>query len=230
MNMIKSSFLEISTNHEGSNYIVENYNTILNKLKVYGEDIKREDLLHDCYCSMLKKENNGNGFDPAKGALGDSQISVEQYVYGTLSKYAKNTIYKNSVVQKMGCKSHTAFVIAASSDAGSSEERDSYSNLNRFEKAYIMADCSADFESLEEVASIKEQLEYCLSFDEIACCNLKMLLRNLDTVMANELGAGLFDGLRKVMEYHNEFKEAFTSVLDFRKLHREQFDLVMAQV
>lgn len=230
MQMIKSSFLEVETNHLGSKFIEEHYNEILNKLKVYGDDIKREDMLHDCYCSMLKKENNGCGFDAEKGELKDSEITVAQYVYGTLAKYAKNVIYKNSVVQKMGSKAYTSFVIAASADSNSSEERDSYSSLNKFERAYIMAECSADYESFEEVQSIREQLEYCIGFDEITGCNIKMLLLNLDKIMSSNTGAGLFDTMKKQLEFHDEFRDAFTSVLNFRQANREQFDAILCQI
>lgn len=99
--------IEPKTNHEASDYVISNYNTL--KAIIRRCDIKEEkaeDLLHDVFISLVESEQNGNGFDMEYGNNridGKDDIcnimDVEQFVIGRIKLYAKNPKYRTDIVE-----------------------------------------------------------------------------------------------------------------------------------
>lgn len=103
-----SAFLkEPEVNREASNYIINNYPTligIIKKLEI--KDEKAQDLLHDVFISIVQSENNGEGFDmefgthvASDGTLEVNLMDVSQFVIGRIRLYAKNAKYRTDIVE-----------------------------------------------------------------------------------------------------------------------------------
>jgi hypothetical protein len=88
---------------DASNYMVENYSEIVKKIENMGIKEKANDLLHDMFISMVEAEDNGEGFDMEYGIKNSENgtvMDVAQFVYGRAKLYAKNTKYRNDVIER----------------------------------------------------------------------------------------------------------------------------------
>lgn len=224
----KVAIMEPEINHEASEFLVNNYEEMFVQAKKMGitED-KAFDLVHDVYVSLVKGENNGEGYDSSHGGDGSS-ISVAQFVYGRMKKYAKNAKYRTDIVQKLaGSQKGQAYscdIIASSSLTDDLDAMDS------FQKAFAMAGTYDDLETIEDELSVKELMEYCVGFDSIVGIRMDMLFKNMSILRNPDIDKSFFSKLTDAIQYHNEFGEAFHTVVDFYAKHTDRFEYLAATI
>lgn len=97
--------IEPEINNDASDYIVNNYNTLIEIIKKLNiKDEKAHDLLHDVFVSIVEAENDGNGFDMEywNKTNDEQQVSlmcVQQFVIGRIKQYAKNAKYRTDIIE-----------------------------------------------------------------------------------------------------------------------------------
>lgn len=215
----RAQFLEPTINKEASSYIENNYNEILIQAKKMGvHEDKVGDLVNDVYFSIVQAENEGNGYDFNKGENGTG-ILVEQFVYGRISRYAKNIKYRTDIVEKVG---KAGFVISSSSSS-----EDEIDQLSSFQKAFALASKYDDLDFVDEELSIREIISYCLSFDSQVNMSMSALFRNIDILGNMEINKSLFDPLKAVISENREFAEAFRNAIEFSMKDKLSFERIL---
>lgn len=222
MNKMCATFKEPVKNNKASRFITDNYDMLVKMIRGMGVNSKCEDLLHDAYIVILKKERDGLGYSEDYG----DGITVGKYVIGTLKKYSKNKKYSDTYVdKKVGKNGDSYMVIAASYD-----EEDEYDTLSKFQEAYKNADCLEDYEDIEAMESMREQIEYCLSFSSEDVFSMRTLFEKMDIIVSLKLDKDIFVDLKRVLDYNDELKETFMSMLRFRERNRAAFDMMLQQI
>lgn len=227
------TLLEPNVNHLASEYMTEHYEEILGSVRKFvGIDInKSEDLVHDVFLSIIQSELEGEGYSISKSNDGDV-ITVREFVYGRLKGYSKNKNYARE-----GCDKHTSKkmvkgnavsvvdfdIIPASSD-GDPESMDSIQRAYSNASSYDMS-----IESIDSEMSLRQDIKFCLEFNDVVGFNLINLFRNID-VFSTNFDNSILDGLREKMKYHNEFGDALVNVLLCAKDHRSVYDQVLATI
>jgi hypothetical protein len=209
-------FLEKRLNEEASRYIEENYEKIAEDIRRNGWVVKgREyDLLNDVYESILRAERNGEGYDPNMGKHG--YITVSEFVHARLKGYAKNGKYRSY---------DESFVSEVPASYSEGEEVE---DLDSFQKAYAMASEVDDLESIDEEVSLRENIEYCLEFNDHVGFDMMNLFKNIDLFKTN-FNSSIFNRLKLVVKHHDEFGEALRQVLSFASKNRERFEKILAE-
>lgn len=210
-------FLEPEINREASDYISNNYTYIVNQVKKMGvHEDKAEDLVNDVFISIVESENDGLGY---QSEIEESNIIlVEQFVFGRLKGYSKNVKYRTDVVQ-----ANKSFGVIASSSSLSGE----VDELDSFQKAYVLAECYDDLESIEDELSLRENIEYCITFDSELKLSMLALLKNVDSLNNLNINKTLFNPLKKLISTNKEFADALIDVLEFSKNNKLAFNRVL---
>lgn len=210
-------FLEGNINNLASEYIEDNYEKILRDIKKnkWAANGKEADLLNDVYVSIIEGERNGEGYDPERGRYG--YITVEEFVYSRIKGYSKNRKYHDSNIVVNG-----NLEVAASSDGEEVED------LDGFQKAYALAAEADDLETVEEEISLKQNIEYCIEFNDQIGFDILNLFKNLDLFM-NNFNNSIFNRLKQVVKYHDELGEALRQVLSYASKNREKFLKILAE-
>lgn len=218
-----TNFLEPEINREASQFVVDNYEAlkkdVIIKFRIPQE--KSEDLLNDVYISLVETENEGNGFNMNRSNKGDC-IMVSQFVYGRIKGYSENIRYRTDVVES-GRGGGRAYA-ASGGDSGDFKELDS------LQVSYALARTYDDIEEIEDELSIKENIEYCLQFDNIIGLKMNLLLKNIDILVGNNIHKSLLEKLKNATIIHDEFGEAFKNVIQYAIRNRAKFDSIVSSV
>lgn len=187
---------EPNRNNLASTYMSENMNSLIkyiNKLKVTSP----EDLFQDVFLSILKSEEKGEGYNQE---YGDGTITVAQFVYGRIERYAKNKKFSDNKCE-----------VAASTSSEEVEDMDS------FQKAFAMASVSDTTDDVDEYLSIRDELEYCVSICDFYNINIRHIVRNMQEIV----GAGAkalkvaVANISDIVGKDRDFGEVLWSVLNF---------------
>lgn len=229
--MERARFLEPVVNREASTYITDNYDTIVSQIAKMGiHEDKVFDLLHDVYYSIVQAEDEGNGYDMSK-AKTDDLILVAHFVYGRIKGYTKNSRYRTDVTESYTKKSKyetetdkktIKLNVVASSSGGQD-----FDTMDSFQKAYATASSFDDIIGVEDEMSVRENIEFCLGFDSIIDMSMLALLRNIDVLANCEIHKSLFDSLKYALKIHDEFAEAFKSIIEYSMKNRSSFDKIV---
>lgn len=264
---IGAYIVEPVVNHEASDYIINNYNALINIIKSYN--IKAEkagDLLHDVYISIVDSENNGMGFNMEYGSTldkpNDSIINVEQFVIGRINGYSKNMKYSTDVIEatkgyvnqqdvvydkvlnndgtvkevKRKVETHKVQIMMTSNAASYNDGVDVDSNNDNFQKAYATAFTSDSTDDLDDLYSVREQIDYCIDVCNLHGVNILNIFKNIDE-LANMLGDyskkkktsdGVFSKLSKIVEYNDELANSVMDILRFSSANKSIFEEIIA--
>lgn len=231
-----TSLVEPSVNHEASMYIVDNLSSITGQArKMVGVDPdKVDDLVQDLIESILRSEERGEGYNSEYSANGNF-ITVADFVYGRLKLYSKNARY-----QKGACERHTStrhsngksistvdFEVLSASSSGDTD----FDSMSGIQKAYATAHSYDDgIESVDTMVSLRQDIEFCVSFDEVVGMSFMNLFKNIDIFSTLSFEDGLFDRLRMALKKHDELAEALHNVLAASANDRCAFDAVLAGI
>lgn len=225
-------------NREASEYIGSNYQRLISYIigKGITED-KAYELLQDVILSIIKDEQNGEGFNPHHFG-GD--MTVAAFVYGRISGYCKNKKYSNeysevgssATVDKHGNKTRRSVVIVPASF----DERDDSEDKDKYRLALMNASKYDNTEDIEEEMSIREQIDYCVDICEIRGIDILNVLKNISALamMASSISsdtymAETFTKIREIGNEHDEFREAFGQVVKFAGENALLYNKVMAE-
>lgn len=210
---LKARFIEPETTKDGSRFITDNYDEIVIQVRKMGvQQDMVHDVIADVYISIVNDEEDGEGYDPNKGT------TLEEYVYGRLKGYSKNAKYRTDFEALKG--GGYAYSSTPSSD--------DLENLDSFQKAYATAGTYDEIENVENMMDIREQIDYCLSFESIVGMSIIGLLKNLDKLNSELVNRTLFENVKDAVKYHDEFGDALKSVIEFSMRQKSAFDAVIA--
>lgn len=225
---MQACWMDPRYNDEASKFIAENLSTIRVQARKMGVDPEKvDDLVSDVWVSIRSAELNGEGYDISYSNE-DDIITVEEFVYGRIKGYSRNVKYHSGVMEKRLNRSDitkSIEVIPASFD-----ETTELDNLNGFQKAYAMAASYDNLDSVEAELSLRNNIEYCLSFDEEVGFSILNLFKNIHMFSDGGFNNSLFDNFKAALKYHDEFCIAFKEVMEVALNNKGAFDAVVQSI
>ncbi len=232
-----------------SEYLVNNYERL--KRIVLSKGIKLEkayDLLNDVYVSLVEDERNNKGYDESYSKNSMSGITLEQFVTGRVNLYTMNYVYRTDsceegtikVVSVEKCRDINGRLVSSKKNkvmkvvcrAASSYESEDEDGMSEFQIAYRNANSANDeIGRIDANESIREQIDYCIdicSKYDIAICSM---FKNLDKIagIMSSAKETVFDRLREVVKYNDEFGNVLKDVLEYSSEHRDIFERIIAE-
>lgn len=226
----ETKMFDLSTNTLATDYMARNIDRLYSFARTLQIDkSKAEDLVQDVLESILKAEKSGDGYQFSSDKA--TMITVGEFVKGRIKGYAKNKRYYVSEVSSIG---HGETVITC---AATPEETGDMDEMNAFRKQ--MKNASYEFDgygNIENSESLREQLLFIESMDELHDFGIMKLLKNMD--MFDKLLVGvkshkyesMFDKVKQAVMTHTDLGEALQAVLEFAKDDRVRFESVLATI
>lgn len=209
---LKAVIVEPVMNNQGSEYIQDNYNVLLDFIRHHNVVEKAEDLLHDVFLSVLDDEHNGHGFDPNYKCENEDDVrTVESYVLGRLKLYCKNAKYSTNYVETARIKrrgNNDKYFESLLDDSGklslglvskvrhedknsdaitvttsaASWSTDNSGTNDEFQTAYSMAMVVDDTDDITDLLSLREEIDYCIDVGELHGVQVLNLFKNIDII------------------------------------------------
>lgn len=199
MNRLK----EIEINTEATDYIEENYSYVLLSttkmaLRQYsGCNIAVEDLLHDLYEKLSIKEKLGRGYCTSRN------ITVEQFVFGSIQKYMKNAKYRGQVK-----KTSKGEVVYAEYCESHSED---------MEKLYnFAADMKDEISDIESRLDMSEEIYHCLRAGTRAGVDMPELIKN-SHLFNGKRAKNIMPIIKRMID--SDGLSTLASILEYRKIN-----------
>lgn len=229
-------FQNAEINNEASRYIEENFDKLVKWAHYKTKEPvdmfdKALNLVEDVYISIKEAENNGNGYSLEKSNDGDI-VTVEQFVYGRLEGYSKNIRYRFmpgvSEYRRVGTdkNSDNIFSVTCASSNGDEEAE----NLSAIQLAFNNAPAYDDIIESDIDVSLRQNIDFCLEFRSRTSIDILRIFNNIEHLAKYELDPQMFSSLRKLMNYHEDLKEAFIQVMEASRNNRQHFMSVLAKV
>jgi len=210
--------LEPNLNREASDYIMDNYQSLLMVIRAEGiKDEKAYDLLHDVYLSIYEAEDNGEGFDPN---YGDGVMDVSNFVKGRVRRYASNKKYRTDImetvtdtiieteviesiatdiqgrpIKRKGKNKTVREVVKRKREITVNVYQASFGGMDEedkndsFQTAYAMASVSDSTDDIAEALSLREQIDTCIDICEMHKFNILNVFKHMD-LLASMLATG----------------------------------------
>lgn len=188
---------EVEINHEASNFISRNYNTVVAwaKAAVRGSScgVDYQDAVNDLYARILENELDGRGFDPSKG------IPVEAYIQSMVKLYVKNSKYLSATSYVKGKNAADTVTISSLDqleDARSDSEEFYDSGL---EKQLAKIASGDDFTLLvNDRVMIDEYVRKVIEYEKTTGCKIrKIVLGEFDIDSHERVLKALFSEMPK---------------------------------
>ncbi len=231
---INNVMKELDTNHLATDFIAENYdNMILAAKKMGVNPDMAHDIVHDVYMSIQKNEENGEGYNPNKGNIGE-YISVEEFVYGRLKGYSLNKKYRSISDELIKArpenydevlKGNKNIIVEIPSCSSAIE----FEDMTFYQKAYESAANYDDLDSIDLELSVTEELEYCLTFESNIKMNLRFFLKNLHNIATMNIDTSVFKELKN-MGSNTEFVDSLRSLVDYAKASPDKYEALVAGI
>lgn len=215
-----------------SEYISKNFK----KLVAYVRSIdavdknKCEDLVNDVAVSILRGEQFGEGYKMCYMTNEhDTPISVEQFVFGRIKKYANNRKYRKATTSKiMERTTERINLIPADSNT---EDLDL---MTREQKAYALASTEVhELDDVDSKESIDEEIDYLLSLDGETGGRLSRLLFKLDDlkqfIKNNANCDSNISDVFRVVNCSDDVKEALTDVIMYSRGREDEISRKVAE-
>lgn len=199
-------------NKVATEFVEENYDQLVKVAGYMGVDPEKvHDIVHDVYVSLRNSEDNGEGYDETCGNK-DGCISVSEFVYGRMKKYAMNKKYKSN--------SFSSTEVSASSNG--EDVRD----MNAAQVVLSTAQAYDPIASLDEDMSICEEIEALVTFASNTSLNIRFILKNISSLANMDFDVSLLSDLRAFLK-NEEHSELFTSVVTYAGINPVKYrDLV----
>ena len=210
MNKVRDIVIE----RDATDYIKDNYSYIINATNRMacrnfpGVHIQVEDIVHDVYLSLDKDEKMGRGF-----AL-DRNIELEQFVFGRIQKYMKNTKYRGITrrVNKTG-------VVYEERNESSSED---------LSLVYMSAaDMKDEIAGAENCLDMSEEIYNCLRAGKSASIDIKTLITNSD-MFATTMAKNVMPIVKKLLD--KDGLMSLINILEYRKQNSGLVDVLVERM
>lgn len=226
---MENTMVEPDVNRLATDFIATNYEKLLIASRKMGvREEKCHDIVHDVLESVMRCENNGAGYNPNKGNIGE-YISLEEFVYGRLKKYSLNKKYrvneKSIKEYDKALKGNKNVVIELPSSCWDEH----IENLTFYQKAYATAPSYDDLEKVELELSVGEELEYCLTFENQLNMNLRYFLKNISKIATMDIEVSVFQELRKLAN-NSDFIEAIRTLIEYAKGSPEKYEALVSNI
>lgn len=228
---MKNTMLEPEVNTMATDFVINHYEDLVTAArKMCVATDMCNDIVHDVYVSLLKSEQNGEGYNPNKGNVG-LYISLEEFVYGRLKKYSLNKKYR---VQngKDNVKEYEQILKGNKSaimEIPSSCQTEDIEDMAFYQKAYVSAASYDDLEKVELELSVGEELEYCLTFENQLNMNLRYFLKNISKIASMSIEVSVFQELRKLAN-NSDFIEAIKTLIEYAKDSPEKYEALVSNI
>lgn len=208
--------LRDKSNNIATSYIENHYQEMIAAaLKMGISEDKAEDLVHDVYISLIRSEDNGDGYTIRKKENG-TVITVEQFVYGRLKGYSKNIRYKNGRFNN--------FEIPASNNGHRQEE------LNSIQLAYENTSTGTDeIEESDLRISVLSQIEYLKKFTECGV-NMNFVLHHLRELSYSSVDLTLFEAVKIIVRNNKQFADALSDTFKFAGRCPDQYNMMLSRI
>lgn len=226
--------IEPEINHLASTYAAEHLKELVNEARKCPEvdPSKIEDLVQDLIESLLKSEEAGKGYSIDYSNNG-SVITVAEFVFGRLKRYAMNTKYKvisERHTSNKNINGENKAVVDFEIHYASYDEGADIDQLSSMQRAYAMAKSyDSDIEEVDNRISLRQNIELCLGFNDVVGFNLLNLFKNIDMFSEGEFDDGIFTTLRKAVSEHDQLKDAIQDVIMFSASDHGAFEEVLAE-
>lgn len=196
------------TNREASNFFAsaDNYKNMVRVAScMKGVDpTKAEDLVHDVLISIMRDEENGEGF---VAVLDGVKRSVADFVYGRLKGYSKNDKYTVNGKRNANGQAYEVYACGAYNDDGD------IVGCTAEQFAYEMAASYDDLESIEARMALNEEFTYMMTFQNQLSTDLKMFFRNIKKFIETSFNKSILDDVKSLMDKNADFNDAMRSVI-----------------
>lgn len=219
-----ATFIEPNVNTEASTFMTEHLSEIRNQVKKMGVAPDMiDDIIGDVWLSIHEAELRGEGYDISHSNAGDI-ITVEEFVYGRIKGYSMNSKYQSSFVERRKAKKSSNSVEVVCASCSDTSDLD---NLDGFQKAYAMASSCDDIDNVEAEISLRNNIEYCMKFDEAIGFRFINLMKNISLFSEFGFNNGIFDRLKETISKNEALGEAFKEVISVAISNRATFDAVV---
>ena len=237
--------IDFEENHIASQYIDEHYYKLVDAArKMCGKKIADpSELVHEVWVSIKHREDLGQGYDPAMGI--DGYITVAQYVYGCMKKYALKYKYKTlGSVYKYEDDDNSA-------NAGDSVNLSSRKVVrNKNAEVEIPAYSNEDlaliyqnaqdgkseqsFEMIDDLESINAYIEELFNYGEEHSSAMRPFLKNLKVIGNKETPMqdlrAMFSPIIEFVNMHDTVAEALFEVISFAIRYPTDYDKLVASL
>lgn len=209
---MKNQLTDVS-NNIATTYVEEHYDEIIvTALKMGIADEKAQDMVHDVYLSLVRAEENGEGYRIDAKDSGEA-ITVEQFIYGRLKGYSKNIRYAKGKYNK--------YEIPASGDSDTKDER-----IIAIKQAYENATDVNEIEEVDMRMTVMAQVEYIREFDNCGL-NMGFVLEHIAELARAPVGTSLFEGVSRKVRKDRRFAEALTDIFRFAGRHPDDYQAML---
>ena len=167
-----------------------------------------------------------------------SVIQTETFYETEMDKHGREVIGKDGKAKKVKKTVKTKKTIDIGAYAASFNDGadDLIENNDSFQRAFAIASISDSTEDVTEFLSLRENIDFCVDICSTADIKIMNLFKNID-LFSQMLGdisrkkkssEGVFSKLTELTEYHDQFAEAFISVLKFSAKNRAAFDAIIS--
>lgn len=229
---LSSGIFDKNTNNLATQFVENNIQRLYSFARTLQIDkSKAEDLVHDVFKSLVIAERNGDCYQFSGDKA--TMITVEEFVKGRIKGYSKNRAYYVSEVSNVGNGNTVITCAATPEETGDYDSANNNSFRNTLKNASYEFN---DYDTIEGSESLREQLLFIESMDELHRFGIIKMLKNID-VFDNFLSGvkshkyeSIFNTIRQAVVTHNELGEALQSVLEFAKDDRVRFESVLATI
>lgn len=215
---VYSPLTEPERNDLATTYMVDHYDTLVWYIGKTLGIAYPEDMYSDVFLSMMNAERQGRGYN---GSYGDGGISVAQFVYGRIKRYAKNKKYASS-----------AEIINGSAVVAASATTDEVEDMDSFQRAYALASISDTTESLDASCSIRDELEYLIDICNFYDIKIVHIIRNMDKLvgMSRKAISAAMSDIKSIAERDKEFGEVLRNVLTYSSTNRDRLLAMLDEI
>lgn len=222
---MSARFVNPVINSEASTYLSLHLNEVINyvRSKHTIDPSKVDDLINDVWESLRNSELEGEGYDISHSRDGDV-ITVAQYVYGRINGYAANHTYHIGSMEKRLSKDPMKTIDIVSASCSDASDLDS---LDGYQKAYALAASEDDIDMIDDMLSLRSNIDICRAYDKDIGFGVVNLLKNIDMFASVDFNSGIFDKVRKLVARSEEFRDAFHQILSVAVKSKPAFDSVV---
>lgn len=172
--------------------------------------------------------------DVTESGVGTS-VGIEVYYVDEIGLDGKVVLNKDGTPRKIKKTKTKRQAVSVITCAASFTGGDGTQENDSFQMAYEMAETVDSTDDVAELLSLREEIDYCIDLCSLHNIPILSILKNIDS-LADMLCKSskraksydrVFRGLHDIAEYHSEFANCLTSILEYSSKNRYAFDALI---